>query len=143
MADKYLLLQAEKHNWGLIGPGDWNKTIWLIYSDRSYEKEILYNRDREELKQIIEARDVHIKDLRELQRCVTRKGKIREKRFSDLQAVMASEPWRDPEVNFAACDGVAWQIEEYDSEHKIIHSSGDLGYIYGQPVLEAIVAHLP
>ena len=32
-----IILKAKEHNWGLIGPGDWEKHSWKIQDDGWYE----------------------------------------------------------------------------------------------------------
>ncbi len=41
--DKYLLLEATEHNWGLMGPGSWNHTDWKNQSDGEYTASMHYN----------------------------------------------------------------------------------------------------
>lgn len=42
-------------------------------------------------------------------------------------------------LNIRAYDGVAWKIDYYSTDGNILNSSGKLGYIYGEKLLEDIV----
>ena len=37
-----LLLKATERNWGLIGPGDWEKRTWKIHTDGTYQRKTTY-----------------------------------------------------------------------------------------------------
>lgn len=54
---------------------------------------------------------------------------------------LCNEMWEESHSN--ANDGEAWKIQLYDEKENLIKSSGELGYIYGQKTLEAIVRLLP
>lgn len=47
------------------------------------------------------------------------------------------------DIEDMACDGEAWEIEYYDPDCRILNSSGDAGYIYGEKCLEKIISLLP
>lgn len=63
--------------------------------------------------------------------------------FLKLCEAIKIAPWRDPTLDVHACDGVAWKLEAYDKDGSIDKTSGTLGYIYGNRVLETIVSLLP
>ena len=121
---RYLLLSAEQHNWSLHAVGDWETVCWLIFSDRTYLRRIEYTSERRE------------KEFAE------KKGKMRQASFDRLVDTLC-KPWPDPDICSDACDGTAWEIIQYSPAGAIENSSGELGYIYGQHVLEAIVKLLP
>ena len=52
-----LLLKATERNWGLIGPGDWDKHSWKINDDGWYEyKETFRSNSAEKLAEILKAK---------------------------------------------------------------------------------------
>ena len=139
---KYLMLKAGKHNWGLMKMGSWVSKAWYVYSDGMYEIRSEYGPvfSDEEYQSAVSAgrlqellqKDIHI---------VT--GRMDDRALSLLKAQMNRRPWKDPLVECYACDGVAWEIEEYGENGSVINTSGRLDYIYGQEVLENIVRCLP
>lgn len=132
---KTLLLKATEHNWGLKGLGDWNTVTWLIYHDASYDIISVFNPTTE---------DAEIEE-NFLPKQVENKvaGAMKPDDFSKLCEVIKSDPWRDPTIDVHACDGVAWELEAYDMDGSLEKTSGTLGYIYGNRVLETIVSLLP
>ena len=131
--DSYMLLKAEIHNWGLIGPGNWTSTEWYIYDDGFYRIDRRYNPDIDVLRSRYNASSVLI-------RCG---GILEIEKLQELQRLISVTPWRDEALNCDACDGVAWTIEAYDENGNITNSSGPLNYIYGQRVLEEISSLMP
>ena len=129
--ERKLMLKAIKHNWGLIGPGDWKEVEWYIFCDGSY--------------QVVSTFIPPLEVSCELPELVKKKtaGRIGEKRLAKLREAMSCEPWRDPTLEIHACDGVAWQIESYKDDGSVENTSGRVGYIYGHRVLETIVSLLP
>ena len=132
---KALLLKAIEHNWGLTGPGDWNTVTWLIYHDASYDIISAFNPTLE---------DAEIEESF-LPKLVEKKvaGAMESDDFSKLCEAIKIDPWRDPTLDLYACDGVAWKLEAYRDDGSIEKTSGKLGYIYGDRVLETIVSLLP
>lgn len=124
-----LVLKAEVHNWGLMGPGDWNHVDWFVFSDRTYKKTCYCNPT------IGNHDDTSPSSLNA--------GKISQKAFDRLLKCLDTDPWRDSEILCCGCDGVAWQIEQYDAAGTVVRTSGEPGYIYGNHVLESIVSLLP
>ena len=135
--DQYLLLLAEDHNWGFKRAPCWESTTWRVFSDRSYEIESQYLRkpDEDELQRI--------SSYSQLILTKKKRGKMRMSSFEKLLAAMETDPWRTLGLDVQACDGEGWKIEMYDPEGIVIRSSGELGYIYGEPVLETIASLLP
>ena len=123
-----LFLKAVEHNWSLHGPGDWNIVEWEIYYDHTYATKVSFIPKRDQ--KTYESIDVPP---------IINTGKLNHRAFSDLETLLKTKTWRDPKIVIHACDGVAWKIEYYSSDGKIINSSGKLGYIYGEKLLEDIV----
>lgn len=136
-----LLLKAVKHNWGMLGPGRWRTVTWKLYRDRTcvVEAEFVLRRDKDDdfpeaqsFLNLMKKREIH-----------SRRVKMPSKQFERLCAELEKEPWRDPDLLCDACDGEAWKIEQYSPDGNIIRSSGEMGYIYGNLVLESIASLLP
>ena len=72
-----------------------------------------------------------------------KRGKMRMSSFEKMLAAMETDPWRTPGLDIQACDGEGWKIEMYGPDGTVIRSSGELGYIYGEQVLETIASLLP
>ena len=130
--EKAMLLNAELHNWSLIGPGDWTTVTWFIYYDKSYVIGREFNPEWDDVKADVRDR-----------RLLVERGTLDDKRFEELKNLIDVDPWIDPRIRCDACDGVAWIIEAFSENGNIMKTSGKLGYIYGQKVLEAIVDCLP
>ena len=135
--DRYLLLLAEVHNWGFKCAPCWESTTWRVFSDRSYVVESQYTRkpDKAELQRITSYAQLIITK--------RKRGKMRMSSFEKMLATMETEPWRTPGFDIQACDGEGWRIEMNGPNGAVIRSSGELGYIYGEQVLEAIASLLP
>ena len=134
------LLKAVKHNWGLMGPGDWNEVKWLIFPDGTYEVVTTFIPSFRAYEEIEEMLKRHERP-KPVKKITT--GKLADEVLSKLQEAIKCEPWRDPSLVVHACDGVAWEIESYRDEGSIEKTSGNLDYIYGHRVLETIVSLLP
>ncbi len=139
---KYLMLKAVKHNWGLMKMGSWVSKTWSVFSDGTYEirseygpvfsdEEYQYYVSTGKIQELLQ-KDIH-----------TVTGRMDDRAFSLLKTQMNRKPWKDLLVECYACDGVAWEIEEYGENGSVINTGGQLGYIYGQKVLESIVHSLP
>ena len=135
--EKNLLLLAEVQNWGLMRAPCWKSTTWRIYSDRSYvvESQFLSKPDEDEDQRLT----MYSRPITKSQK----RGKMRMNSFEKLLAAMETDPWRSPGLNNQACDGEGWKIEMYGPDGTVIRSSGNLGYIYGEKVLETIAGLLP
>ena len=115
-----ILLKATNWNWGLKGPGYWDETKWIIYSDGTYEAETSFFLDDNIRKS---------------------EGILAPDQFAKLQKLL-SEDWFDPGIDSYACDGDAWQFKLLYPSGRTKKSSGKPRYIYGQPI-ERIVPLLP
>lgn len=120
---QYLILEAYRANWGLICDGMWASMSWKIYSDRSYFLRIGF------------VSEENPSDF------VQKGGTMRTDRFARLCIAM-DQDWSS-EIMSDGCDGEAWEIKQYSPEGIVIRSTGGLGYIYGQEVMEQIVKCLP
>ena len=131
---RYRILRAVEHNWGLCGPDSWFKVKWLIFSDGSYELVASFApgadawKDDEKIPKPVKKRT---------------SGRMDEESFAKMRKAMMNKPWRDPSREVRACDGVAWEIESFKEDGSVENTSGKLGYIYGERVLETIVSMLP
>ncbi len=123
MNEKYLLLKAENYNWGLLKAGRWRCVVWQVYSDRSYR--------------------ITVEMIDFVPNIKTMNGKMSGARFERLQNAIKEKPWRAPDIDCFACDGVAWEINEYSESGEAVYSSGEIDYIYGHKNLERIAATLP
>lgn len=126
-----LLIKAVMCNWDEIGPGDWTEVTWQVFSDGSYKIIYSFNPTFEEDEGLPSAKN----------KITT--GKMWKIAFARLKRAIKREPWRDPSIYVEADDGVAWTIVSYNENGTIGNTSGELDYIYGQRVLEAIVKSLP
>ena len=114
---RHLFLRILEYNWGLIGPGSWEKVAWSIYDDRYYRAVV----------SMIEQEDMHIS------------GALSEEAFSEIRSA-TQLPWEEEQID--AVDGEAWQIKHF--EHgRIIKTSGAARYFYGCPTLTRIISQLP
>jgi len=117
---------------GLIGSGDWRETVWEIFYDASYRIYIKYNPVFEpETEQIPQFRTQILN------------GELNKEAFTKLLQLLSTGQWRTPGKEIVACDGTAWKIDFYSENGELLNSSGKLGYIYGEKVLEEIVRLLP
>lgn len=139
--NRKLVLKAVKHNWGLTRPGQWRSITWKLYDDRTcvVEAEFVPRWDKDDdftkaqsFLDLMKKREIH-----------SRRVKMPSKQFERLCSELKKEPWRDPDLLCDACDGEAWKIEQYSPDGSIIRSSGEMGYIYGNLVLESIGSLLP
>ena len=118
-----LLLKATERNWGLIGPGDWDKHSWKINDDGWYEyKETFRSNSAEKLAEIPD---------------VVEEGVLSAAQMEKLKTALAQE-W--PETRTDASDGTAWEFKMYQNGEVVKHR--DLGYIYGIEPFENIAAVL-
>ncbi len=119
-----ILLKATERNWGLIGPGDWDKHSWKINDDGWYQyKETYRTGDSDAFPAIPE---------------MVTEGTLSYDQMNRLKAALAQE-WSDEKTD--ASDGVAWEFKLYD-ENGEIAKHRDLGYIYGIEPFETITAVL-
>ena len=123
--DPYLLVSARTGNCDCICPGMWSGTSWKIYSDGSYVITIGY-----------------VSDIDKIYDPVVRTGKMDLLEFAGFLLACDCE-WIDPAIHVNACDGQGWQIEMYDADGNVIHTTGGMGYIYGQVNAQRIAHMLP
>ena len=125
---KSIILNAAEHNWSRHGPGDWDTVEWVIYYNHTYKTKVDF----------VPKYDWKTNETINVPQIINT-GKLDDKTFSDLEALLKTKEWRDPNMDIQASDGVAWKIDYYSYEGKIINSSGKLGYIYGEKLLGDIV----
>ena len=118
-----ILLKTTERNWGLIGPGDWDKHSWKINDDGWYQYKETYRSSGSD-------------DLAEIPELIE-EGVLSDDQMRRLQAALAQD-W--PDVKTEACDGTAWEFKLY--ENGAISKHRDLGYIYGIEPFETIAAVL-
>lgn len=119
-----LLLKATERNWGLMGPGDWDRHSWKINEDGWYEyKETYRSNAPDELPEIPD---------------VVVEGQMEEEELAKLKEAIDC-PW--PETTAGASDGTAWEFKMYGNGMVIRHR--ELGSISGIETYEAIIAALP
>ena len=121
--NKYLLLKAVKENLGMAGPGEWKTILWAVFSDGSYTIRVSFIPEQTQ------------------SRSVEKNGTMKKDRFAGLCAALAPE-WKT-NLYSCACDGAAWQFEQYSPEGTDVKSTGELRAIFGNEVLERIAALLP
>ena len=117
-----MLLKATERNWGLIGPGDWEKRSWKIDADGTYLLKTTY-------------RPVDPGDAESVGETV--KGELSAEQMETLQECIDAY-WTDESAD--ACDGTAWEFKLYDNDTVVRHR--ELGYIYGIEPYESIAALL-
>ena len=106
-----LILKATERNWGLVGPGDWEKKSWKIEDNGWYQYTTSFRSGTSDLPEIP---------------AVTEEGQLSAAQFQKLKECMNSE-WSEEAAD--ACDGTAWEFKMYDGDAIIRHR--ELGYIYG------------
>jgi len=118
-----ILLKATERNWGLIGPGDWDKHSWKINDDGWYQyKETYRTGDPDAFPAIPE---------------MVSEGVLSDVQMNRLKEALAQD-WPDEKTD--ACDGTAWEFKLYENGE--ISKHRDLGYIYGIEPFETIAALL-
>ena len=121
--DKFLLLNARKENLDMAGPGEWQTIRWSVFSDGSYTIQVRFVPDKER------------PDSGE------KSGIMKKDRFARLGEALLPE-WKT-NLYSCACDGAAWQFEQYSPDGTVVRSTGELRAIFGNEVLEQIAALLP
>ena len=106
-----LLLKATERNWGLVGPGDWEKHSWKINDDGWYQyKEIYRSNSAEDMPEIPD---------------LVEEGVLSAVQMEKIKAAL-EQAW--PETQADASDGTAWEFKMVQNGEVIKHR--DLGYIY-------------
>ena len=121
--DKNLILMACNENWSLRKQGDWERVVWHIFNDGSYQIETGFA------------------PIHDPENYVRREGRMKTLSFQKLMEVLSSD-WDTDSRNIDACDGDAWAIDQYENGD-MIRSSGPLGYVYGKEAIERIIDLLP
>ena len=104
-----ILLKATERNWGLIGPGVWEKHSWKIHDDGWYQYKETYRSDSSgDLPAIPE---------------MVEEGILSDDQINRLKEALSQE-WPDDKAD--ACDGTAWEFKLYD-ENGTISKHRDLG----------------
>ena len=117
-----LLLKAVESNWGMIGPGSWEKRSWKINTDGTYRLKTTYrpvDPEDAEVSTTVEEGELSSEQLDILRECI-------------------DAYWNDEKAD--ACDGSAWEFKLYENDAVIRHR--ELGYIYGIEPFESITALL-
>ena len=116
-----MLLKAVERNWGLIGPGEWEKRSWKVNSDGTYLLKTTYHP--------VDPEDVNLED--------TEEGALTEEQMEILRECI-DEYWTEDTAD--ASEGSAWEFKLYENDTVIRHR--ELGYISGVEPYESIAALL-
>ncbi len=119
-----LLLKATEENWGLIGPGDWEKRSWKINFDGWYSYKTSFRSGTADIPEIPS---------------LTEEGVLSADQMKQLLRLLDGE-WSQEKVD--GCDGVAWEFKMYDVNKTVIKHR-ECGYIWGVEPFESIVRLLP
>ncbi|MBQ6506180.1 MAG: hypothetical protein IKE08_04985 [Clostridia bacterium] len=117
-----LLLKAEKHNWGLVGPGTWEKIKWKIEDTGWYQYTKTYRSGDDGIAEIPR---------------LTVEGQLSSGQMETLSDLLGQE-WNSDRTD--ACDGTAWEFKLYDHDTVIKHRP--LDYIYDIEPYESLAALL-
>lgn len=117
-----MLLKATERNWGLIGPGTWEKRTWKINSDGTYTLKTTYRP--------LDGEDLSLEQ--------TEEGAFFEEQMEILKECI-DEYWND-DPGDPAEDGSAWEFKLYENDAVIRHR--ELGYIDGVEPYESIAGLL-
>ncbi len=117
-----LMLKATERNWGLTGPGDWEKHSWKINDDGWYQYKESFRSVTEEIPEIP---------------TVTADSVLSKDQMRKLQELLSAD-WSEEKAD--ACDGTAWEFKMYQDGKVIKHRN--LGYIYGIEPYESIACIL-
>ena len=116
-----MILKVTAENWGLSGPGDWERSTWKINRDGTYTLKKRYrplDGDPDTPEMVTEGA-LDAEQMEILKECI-------------------DEYWSNE--NADACDGTAWEFKLYENGTVIRHR--DMGYIYGIEPFESIAALL-
>ena len=117
-----LLLKAVERNWGLVGPGDWEKRSWKINTDGTFTLKTTYHP--------VDPEDLVLEE--------TQEGALFEEQMEVLQEGI-EKYWTEDASD--ASDGSAWEFKLYD-EHGSVIRHRELGYIDGIEPYESMAAML-
>ena len=116
MDNENLVLKIEHENWGEIGPGGWQGTVWKIYGDLKMEIFLTITFGDKKKKQT----------------------KISQKDFDYILNLLKQSEKDDRKIE--ALDGSVWAIKRYQG--KTLVWERKIGYIYGIKSLEALSGFL-
>ena len=117
-----MLLKVTERNWGLAGPGDWEKRSWKIDADGTYLLKTIYHPvDPGDTESVGE----------------TEEGELSAEQMEALREYIDAY-WPDEKTDI--CDGNPWEFKLYDIDTVIRHR--ELGYICGIEPYESIAALL-
>ena len=116
-----MILKVIAENWGLSGPGDWERSTWKINRDGTYTMKKRYrplDGDSEDSEKVTEGA-LDAEQMEILKECI-------------------DEFWSNEKAD--ACDGTGWEFKLYESGTVIRHR--EMGYIDGVEPFESIAALL-
>ena len=116
-----LLLKATERNWGLIGPGDWEKRTWKINTDGTYQRKTTYRP--------VDPEDLVLEE--------TEEGALYDEQLEILNECI-EEYWTNETAD--AADGNAWEFKLY--RDGTVVRQRELGYIDGIEPYVSIAAML-
>lgn len=117
-----MLLKATERNWGLIGPGDWDKRSWKIDENGWYQYTIVFRSGSPDIPEIP---------------TVTEEGQFDAGTLRELKDLLAAQ-WSDETTR--AYDGTAWEFKMYENGTVVKHR--EVGYVYGIEPYESIAGLL-
>lgn len=120
-----LIVKIENHNWGEMGPGDWELTEWNIYEDLTV---IVVKKYRPTVLAIRENLD------NAKEKIIEEKCKISKEDLAIIISKINEAKSYTEEIK--ACDGVSWKYILYENGEETYNRP--LGYIYGIKPLEEI-----
>ena len=115
-----VMLKAEEHNWGLSGPGSWEKAEWEVWDDGTF----FFSES--------------FRSFDDTQPGFPIRGMMNPAPFAELSRAMCDQ-WSDETVN--AWDGTAWEFRAYGLDASVVKHR-PLGYIYGIEPFEKIAGIL-
>ena len=118
-----LLLKAEEHNWGLVGPGSWEKTKWKVEDTGWYQYSKSYRSGDDGIAEIPR---------------LTVEGQLPSGQMEILRDLL-NQNWT-PEKAAETSHDTAWEFKMYENDTVIKHRL--LDYIDGVEPFEAMAALL-
>lgn len=109
---KELILKITNVNWGMKGPGTWDKIKWKIHNDYTVDCKVSFV-----------AKDSQVQY-----------AEITKNTYEELTKNIKLA--KDINIKVDACDGEAWEFILYNNGHEVWKK--ELGYIYGIEPLENI-----
>ena len=115
-----IILKATETNWGLIGPGSWDTSVWEVRNDMTFSLKTIFRSGDEPMP------------------VMTIQGTLLPDDYEDIVQLINS-PWGEESVD--ACDGTAWEFKAYGLSGELIKHRPS-GYIYGIEPYESMAAIL-